>query len=150
MNCLVSFLIESFDKQNINVYFDNIVFIPKKYEIKRESQNSKKKIELILNDCEIRYFSKHIANFGLIKYLEKFKNLKGKRKKKQLNKISYLFKGGFKMKNQLKRFKIINFIEIPYQIFIVNNEKYQIVEFQNLLYVSKSPEYKIIGEFCNS
>lgn len=146
MNCFIP-TIQKQQIQHIEVFFDNLKFNTIEYSIFKENSNSIEKIELILKDFELFYFSKYMANIGLIACLKQIKNLKGKKKKTQLNKIAHIFEGGFKRINQLKRFSIINFKENPYQNFTVNGKKVKIIYYEPLFYNSKQPEYKIIGEF---
>lgn len=140
-------IIQKQEMPAIEVWFDNLKFKPIKFRLYQENSSSSVKIELILKEFELFYFSKYPDNFGLIMCLEQIKKLKGKKKKKQLNKTAYFFEGGFKRINQLKKTSIINFEKDPFQIFTVNGKKVKIICYESLFYNYQLPEYRIVGEF---
>jgi hypothetical protein len=144
--------------ENIKVLFDNKEFYPREYSItqdKRENINELilrhpiNRIELILNNSELRKFSKYIDNIAIILILYKLKHSKNTRKQRQKQLISYCHLSGTSLRqiNKIKNSVIIDPINYYNEFFKVDDNLVRIIGLEPLNYIDKVMEYKITGEF---
>ncbi len=142
---------ETNHQKQISVYFDNATFNPSNYELSKENYDSRLKVELTLSDFEFGLFSKYIKNISLITILKQIKKnrLTRKQKQKTLLHANKTMNCSFREFNALKRMRIINLLENPYQNFLINGEKVRIVNIERILYQTGLSEYRIIGELNN-